>query len=60
MDRAMFDVFDDDIKIGDKVTLIGKEAGLEISAQDWADMLDTIPYEVLCGISRRVPRIYKD
>jgi len=60
MDRAMFDVFDDDIKIGDKVTLIGREAGLEISAQDWADMLETIPYEVLCGISRRVPRIYKD
>jgi alanine racemase len=60
MDRIMFDVFDDDVKIGDKVTLIGREAGLEITAQDWADLLGTIPYEVLCGISSRVPRVYKD
>lgn len=60
MDRIMVDVFDDDIKVGDKVTLIGKEAGIEITAQEWADILNTIPYEVLCNINKRVPRIYKD
>ncbi len=58
MDRTMFNVFDDDIKVGDKVTLLGKEAGLEISAYDWAEILNTIPYEVMCGISKRVPRVY--
>lgn len=58
MDRIMFNVFDDDIKVGDKVTLLGKEAGLEITAYDWAEILNTIPYEVMCNISKRVPRIY--
>lgn len=60
MDRSMFNVYDDDVKIGDKVTLIGKEAGLEITANDWAQIIDTIPYEIMCAISRRVPRVYKD
>lgn len=60
MDRIMFNVFDDDVKVGDKVTLLGKESGIEITAYDWAEMLNTIPYEVLCGISKRVPRIYKN
>ncbi|QQS38019.1 MAG: alanine racemase [Ignavibacteriales bacterium] len=59
MDRIMVDVFDDDIRVGDKVTLLGKEAGLEITAYDWAEILRTIPYEILCGISKRVPRIFK-
>lgn len=58
MDRTMFNVFDDDIIVGDKVTLLGKEAGIEITAYDWAEILHTIPYEVMCGISKRVPRVY--
>ncbi|MFO7448068.1 MAG: alanine racemase [Ignavibacteriaceae bacterium] len=60
MDRSMFNVFDDDIKVGDKVTLLGKESGIEITAYDWANILNTVPYEIMCGISKRVPRIYKD
>lgn len=57
MDRIMVNIFDDDIRVGDKVTLLGREAGLEITAWDWADILNTIPYEILCGISKRVPRV---
>lgn len=60
MDRMMVNVYDDDIKVGDKVTLIGKEAGLEVTAYDWAEVLNTIPYEVVCNINKRVPRIYKN
>ncbi len=60
MDRIMFDVKDDKVNIGDKVILIGKENNLEITAWDWGKILNTIPYEITCGISKRVPRIYKN
>ncbi len=59
MDRIMFDVGNANIKVGDKVTLLGKSRTKEISAYDWCKVLNTIPYEITCGISKRVPRIYK-
>ena len=59
MDRITFDVKHDNVKVGDKVILIGKENGLDISAWDWCKHLNTIPYEITCGISSRVPRVYK-
>ncbi len=43
---------------GDEVVLIGRQGGEEITAADWAACLGTIPYEVLCGIGPRVPRVY--
>jgi alanine racemase len=43
--------------IGDEVVLIGRQADDAISATDWADLLGTISYEVLCGIGPRVPRV---
>jgi alanine racemase len=58
MDRIMFNVNFDKIKIGDKVILLGKSNGLAINAWDWGTILSTIPYEITCNISRRVPRIY--
>ncbi len=58
MDRIMFDVGNDLIKVGDKVTLIGKSKNYNITANDWCNILKTIPYEVTCSISKRVPRIY--
>ena len=59
MDRIMFDVGADNVKLNDKVILLGKEKGLEITAWDWSKILNTIPYEITCNISDRVPRIYK-
>jgi alanine racemase len=58
MDRIMFDVGNANIKIGDKVILIGKTRNFTISALDWCGILKTIPYEITCGISKRVPRKY--
>ncbi len=57
MDRVMIDVGTDNIKVGDNVILIGKNGKLAIDAWDWSEKLNTIPYEVLCGISKRVPRV---
>jgi alanine racemase len=41
---------------GDEVVLLGKQGDEHITAEDWAERLDTISYEVLCGIGARVPR----
>lgn len=58
MDRIMFDIGDEKIKVGDKVILLGNSKSEEISASDWCNVLNTIPYEITCGISKRVPRKY--
>ena len=47
-------------QIGDEVVLIGKQGNLEISANDLAQVWQTINYEVTCCIGARVPRIYPD
>ncbi|MGH9447764.1 MAG: alanine racemase C-terminal domain-containing protein [Terriglobia bacterium] len=46
--------------MGDEVTVIGKGDGCSITAAELAGKLGTIPYEVLCSIGKRVPRIYMD
>jgi alanine racemase len=59
MDRITFKV-DINVKEEDEVILIGKSKGLNITAWDWSKILNTIPYEVTCLISKRVPRVYKN
>jgi len=59
MDRIMFDVGNDNIKVNDDVILIGEKDKLKIDAWDWSKKINTIPYEVTCGISKRVPRVVK-
>jgi len=61
MDMTMVDVGDfKDIKTGDDVVLIGRQGKENITAEELAQLTNTIPYEVVCNIGRRVPRIYKD
>jgi alanine racemase len=38
--------------------LLGRQGDASITADDWAELLDTIAYEIVCGISLRVPRTY--
>lgn len=59
MDVTLIDVTDvPGVEIGDEVNLIGSSGGLRITAWDHATAAGTIPYEVLCNISKRVPRKY--
>lgn len=59
MDLTLVDVTDvPGVQVGDEVILIGASGGLRITAWDHAKLAETIPYEVLCGISKRVPRVY--
>jgi alanine racemase len=60
MDRIMFDVGNDKIKVDDDVILIGEKGKIKIDAWDWSKKTNTIPYEVTCGISKRVPRVVKE
>jgi alanine racemase len=61
MDQSMIDLGPSTtVKVGDKVTLIGKDGAEEITVNDWAKMLKTITYEVTCQINARVPRIFED
>ncbi len=60
MDWIMLDVTDiPDVTVGDEVTLLGcDETGDCVRAEDLAEKAGTIPYEIFCGISKRVPRVY--
>ncbi|MBQ4100274.1 MAG: alanine racemase, partial [Oscillospiraceae bacterium] len=59
MDQMMIDVTHiKDVKMGDEVTLFGKDGNLQISADDIAKEVGTISYEILCVLGKRVPRIY--
>ena len=46
------------VAVGDTVTLIGNDGGKTISVEELARHYRSIPYEVMCGISKRVPRKY--
>ncbi|RLA95705.1 MAG: alanine racemase, partial [Deltaproteobacteria bacterium] len=60
MDWIMVDVSEvPGVRIGDEVVLIGKQGREEISVEEVASWADTIPYEILCGVGKRVPRVYK-
>jgi alanine racemase len=58
MDLTLVDVDDESIKVGDDVTLIGSQGNDMISADEVAKWADTISYEIICGIGKRVPRVY--
>ena len=59
MDYIMVDVGDiHDIKIGDEVTLIGKDGDDQIKVEELARHIGTIPYEITCALGKRVRRVY--
>ena len=55
MDMSMIDLTDlPDVKVGDEVEIFGRRQRVD----DLAAILNTIPYELTCAVSKRVPRIY--
>jgi alanine racemase len=59
MDQILVDCGDDtSVAAGDEVVLLGDAGGESVGAWEWATRVGTIPYEVLCGIGPRVPRVY--
>jgi alanine racemase len=58
MDQFLLDVGDDEVEAGDEVVLFGPGDDGEPTAQEWADLLGTISYEVVTRVGARVPRTY--
>ena len=56
MDQLMVDVGDLSVAVGDDVVLIGAQGDERITAEEWAERLGTIGYEVVCGVSKRIER----
>jgi alanine racemase len=59
MDHIMVDVTEvEGVRVLDEAILLGRDKEVSFDAQDMADILGTIPYEILCAVSKRVPRVY--
>lgn len=59
MDMTIVDVTSiHGVELGDEVVLVGRQEGQEIRAEEMAQWAGTISYEILCGIGKRVPRLY--
>ncbi len=58
MDQIVVDCGDDpSVRPGDEVVLLGRQGDEAVTADDWAALLGTISWEVLCGVGPRMPRI---
>ncbi len=58
MDQIMVDVGNLKVKTGDEVVLIGVQGSNKITTEELAKLAGTIPYEIVCGLGSRIPRIY--
>ena len=59
MDMFMIDVTDIDCDVTDEVILFGSDGNLTVSAEEIGEKSMSFNYEVICGVSRRIPRVYK-
>jgi alanine racemase len=58
MDRSILDVSDiENPQVGEIVTILGTDGDNHIGADDWAETLDTISWEILSGFKHRLPRV---
>ncbi|MCP4965566.1 MAG: alanine racemase [bacterium] len=59
MDQIVVNVGDDDVAVGDEVVVMGTQGVESVAAEQWADWMDTINYEVVCNFGPRLPRHYR-
>lgn len=59
MDQLLVDVTElASVEVGDTVTLIGADGSQRLTAQQWAEAISSIPWEIVCGFRQRLPRLY--
>jgi alanine racemase len=58
MDVTLVDATDAPVRRGDRAVCLGKDGGDAVTAWELAEAAGTVPYEILCGIGPRVPRVY--
>jgi alanine racemase len=60
MDQILVDVTGvSGMDAGEEVVLMGSQGRERVSAEEMADRAGTIPYDILCGLSKRVPRVLR-
>jgi len=60
MDQTIVDITDvPGVVSGDEAIIVGRQGGNEISLTEFSRFSDTIPWETLCSVTKRVPRLYK-
>ncbi|MDF9832956.1 alanine racemase [Ereboglobus sp. PH5-5] len=63
MDQTVIDITDiptmTKVASGDECVIIGRQDGAEITISEFSHAADTIPWETLCSVTKRVPRLYK-
>ena len=60
MDQTIVDVTDaPSVACGDQVVLVGRQLGAEITLAEFSAAADTIPWETLTSVTKRVPRVYR-
>ncbi len=62
MDQTVVDITDvsDEVRCGDPVVLVGRQGAEEINVAEFSRWSDTIPWETLCSVTKRVPRLYRN
>jgi hypothetical protein len=61
MDLTMIDCTDvPGVSVGDEVVLFGEQAGASLPVEEVAGWSETLPYEILCTLGKRVPRLYRE
>jgi len=60
MDQTIVDVTDvPGVASGDEAVIVGRQGADEISVGEFSRWADTIPWETLCSVTKRVPRVYR-
>ena len=60
MDQTIVDVTDaPEVAVGDQATFVGRQGEEAIVVTEFAKWAETIPYEILCSVTKRVPRVYR-
>ena len=59
MDQVVVDVGMDPVEVGDEVVVMGVQGTQQVSAEQWAEWMETINYEVVCNFGPRLPRQYR-
>lgn len=58
MDQCVADLGDMRAEVGEELVLLGAQQGERILVEEWATAADTVPYEITCGLGRRLPKVF--
>jgi alanine racemase len=58
MDQIVIDCGDDRVEVGDEVVLLGRQGEEVITADEWAELTETISWEIVTRMGERLPRRY--